>query len=164
MRFKTDFIDKDYMELCWYQVRGIGTILAVLLAMAFSFMISSLLESLLALIILLAVLNPITHIAVRRYIKKRAQRRFIAFNVSSELVLDITEKGIVQMANSGETELLWEDVFMVGESKKSYYVFLTKRKAFYFPKRSFDTPECEKEFISILRKHVPGEKIKLKSR
>ncbi len=161
MRFVTDFLIEDYRELCWYLVEKVALMLSVLLTIAFALTINLLIKNIMIFMVLLCVLYPIVRALVRHFILKRADRRFIAFGVSNELALDISDTGIVQTSNSGETELLWDDVFKVGESENCYYVFLTKRKAFYFPKRSFAEEESEQRFISILREHIPDKKIKL---
>lgn len=161
MKFVTDFLIEDYRDLCWYQVEKPALWLSVLLTVAFSLTITVFIKNIMIFMVLLCVLYPIVSALVRHFILKRADRRFFAFGASSELSLDISDTGIVQTSNSGETELLWNDVFKVGESESAYYVFLTKRKAFYFPKRSFADSECEQSFISILKKHISDKKIKL---
>ncbi|MBQ2839994.1 MAG: YcxB family protein [Oscillospiraceae bacterium] len=162
MKFKTDFVAEDYSELCWFQARKISTVLAVLLSMAIAFTVFGLSKNLMLGIVLLVVCVPLMLKFQKNNVIKRADRRYGAFGASSELYLEINDNEIYQTAASGETRLPWEDVYAVRESDNCYYVFLTKNKAFYFPKRSFESEEQKKEFLSYIEKKVPEKKVKLK--
>ena len=137
MKFKTDFLAEDYSTLCWFQTRLLSTILAVLLALTFSFTAFSIIKSLPIALAIYLFLAPMCYWIQKIIVLRRADRRFAAFGTSSELYLEIDDDEIRQTSAKGETRLPWADVYSVAESKDSYYVFLTKRKAFYFPKRSF---------------------------
>ena len=162
MKFKTDFLAEDYSMLCWFQARLISTILAVLLALAFSFTIFSIIPNILLAIVIYLFLAPMCYWIQKLIVIRRADRRFGAFGTSSELYLEIDDDEIRQTSAKCETRLPWEDVYAVAESKECYYVFLTKRKAFYFPKRSFESEEHRALFIDYIKKHVPEKKIKIK--
>lgn len=163
MKFKTDFLFEDYANLCWFQSKTATSVLAVLLALAFGGMTAAITAPIIIIgIAVFVILLPVSYFVQKRSVKKRAERRFLAFGASSELSLEINDDEILQHSNSGETRLPWEDVYAVRESKDCYYVFLTKRKAFYFPKRSFESEAHKEEFLGYIKKHVAEKKIKLK--
>jgi len=162
MKFKTDFLAQDYSELCWFQAKTVSTILSVLIAIALTLTIVGLSQSIIIGAVVLVVAIPVSYILQKRNVINRADRRYGAFGASSELYLEIDDDEIRQSAASGETRLPWEDVYAVCESKNSYYVFLTKRKAFYFPKRSFESEDHKKEFLRYIKENVPEKKIKIK--
>lgn len=93
------------------------------------------------------------------YIRKRSKMIYNRASVSESLKLILDERGIIQTSNSGETELLWEDVFSVRKNKTCYFVFLNQKQAFYFPKRNF-APGQERAFLELLSSKLPKEKIK----
>ena len=160
MKFKTDFLVEDYTTLCWFQSRTVTIALAIALALAFGMTLAML--NVLVGIVVLVFGCPIIYLFQKRSIIKRAERRFAAFATSSELSLEISEDDITQQSNSGETRLPWQDVYAVRESEDSYYVFLAKKKAFYFPKRSFESEAHREEFLEYINKYVDAKKIKLK--
>ena len=162
MEFRTDFLAEDYSGLCWFQTRGISILLSVLLALAVSLTFLGLSHNPIIGFLLFVICFPIIYILRKRGVIKRAENRYAAFGASSELYLEIDDDEIRQSAASGETRLPWEDVYVVRESEESFYVFLAKRKAFYFPKRSFESEEQKKTFLSYIQKHVPAKKIKIK--
>ena len=162
MKFKSDFLAEDYSMLCWFQTRFWSTVLAVLLALAFSFTIFSFMQNILIAICIYLFLAPMCYWIQKLIVIRRADRRFGAFGASSELYLEIDDDEIRQTSAKGETRLPWADVYSVAESKDCYYVFLTKRKAFYFPKRSFENEEHKALFIDYIKKYVPENKIKIK--
>lgn len=170
VKFKTDFLVEDYSTLCWIQARVPSIIMSILLALAFGFTGFAIANA-----AGLSWASPIIGIAVflicyllayrsqKKSITKKAERRFSASATSDELELTITNEDITQISNSGATRLPWDDVYLVSESKDCYYVYLTKRKAFYFPKRSFETDTQKEEFLEYIRKYVPEKKIKIKN-
>ena len=164
MKFRTDFLAEDYSGLCWFQARAASTVLAALLALAIAFTFFGLSRNPIIGFLLFVIFFPIIYILRKRGVFKRAENRYVAFGASSELYLEIDEDEIRQSAASGETRLPWADVYSVRESEDSYYVFLTKRKAFYFPKRSFESEEQKNIFLSYIRKYVPAKKVKIKKK
>ncbi|MBE6911061.1 MAG: YcxB family protein [Ruminococcaceae bacterium] len=167
MEFKTDFTLDDYKGLCWFQAKTITIVMSILLSLAFGFTIFAIIglvagDRAFPLGIIVALISyPLIFLFQRRSVKKRAKRRYETFGASSELYLVITDEDITQTSKGGDTRLPWEDVYAVRESETSYYVFLTKRKAFYFPKRSFESNEHKKEFLTYIKKYVPEKRIKL---
>ena len=170
MEFRTDFTLDDYQCLCWFQAKTITRIMSVLIALAIGFTVVGIIGVMgimvkgLAFIvgIIVALISyPLLFKFQRRNVRKRAERRYSAFGASDELYLVIGDEDITQTSKGGDTRLPWEDVYAVRESETSYYVFLTKRKAFYFPKRSFESKEHKKEFLTYINKYVPEKKIKL---
>lgn len=169
VKFKTDFLVEDYVTLCWMQAKVPSVIMSLLLALAFGFTGFAIANA-----ARLSWVSPIIGLAVfgicyllayksqKKNIMKKAERRFSASATSDELELTITNEDITQVSNSGDTRLPWADVYLVTESKDSYYVYLTKRKAFYFPKRSFTSDQQKEEFLEYIRKYVPQKKIKIK--
>ncbi len=160
MKFKTDFLIEDYSTLCWFQAKKISIALAVALALAFGLTVATM--HLIAGIAVLVFAGPIIYIFQKRRVIKRAEKRFIAFGTSSELSLELSKDDIIQQSNSGETRLAWQDVYAVRESDDSYYVFLAKNKAFYFPKRSFESDAHREEFLEYIEKYVDPKRVKLK--
>lgn len=162
MKFKTDFLLEDYANLCWFQSKTATGILSVLLSLAFGGIALGITKVLVIGIAVLLVVLPVSYFVQKRSVKKKAERRFLAFGASSELSLEINDDEILQHSNSGETRLPWEDVYAVREGEDCYYVFLTKNKAFYFPKRSFESEAHKEEFLGYITKHVAEKKIKIK--
>ena len=162
MKFKTDFLAEDYSTLCWFQAKRASIIVSLLVAAAFALTLAGLSQVTVVGIVAFAILFPIIYRMQKKNVIKKADRRFGAFGASSELELTVNDSEILQISNSGETRLPWEDVYSVCESDESYYVFLTKNKAFYFPKRSFDSKDQESEFLDYIKKYVPEKKVKLK--
>lgn len=160
MKFKTDFLIEDYANLCWFQSKTATAVLAVLLALAFGGI--GMMANFYIGIAVFVIVLPGSYFVQKRSVKKKAERRFLAFGASSELSLEINDDEILQYSNSGETRLPWSDVYAVREGEDCYYVFLTKNKAFYFPKRSFESDAHKKEFLEYITKYVPEKKIKLK--
>jgi len=161
MNFKTDFLLEDYSGLCWFQTKLVSTAMSVALSLAIGATVSVMTNMLIGIIVFVA-LTPAIYFLRKRGVMKRAERRFCAFPTSSELSIEISDEDILQHSNSGETRLPWEDVHAVRESEECYYVFLTQRKAFYFPKRSFESEEQRKEFLGYISEHVDAKKVKLK--
>ena len=160
MKFKTDFLIEDYANLCWFQSKTATAVLAVLLALAFGGI--GMMANFYIGIAVFVIVLPVSYFVQKRSVKKKAERRFLAFGASSELSLEINDDEILQYSNSGETRLPWADVYAVREGEDCYYVFLTKNKAFYFPKRSFESDAHKAEFLEYITKYVPEKKIKLK--
>ena len=160
MKFKTDFLIEDYTTLCWFQSRTISIVLSAALAIAFGMTLA--MFNVLVGGFVLIVGGPIVYTLQKRSIIKRAERRFVAFGASSELSLELSKEDITQQSNSGETRLPWQDVYAVRESDDSYYIFLAKKKAFYFPKRSFESDAHREEFLGYINQYVDSKKIKLK--
>ncbi len=164
MKFRTDFIAEDYSGLCWFQTRALSTVLAALLAIAIAFTFFGLSNNPVISFLLFVICFPIIYILRKRGVIKRAENRYAAFGASSELYLEIDDDEIRQSAASGDTRLPWADVYEVRESDESYYVFLAKRKAFYFPKRSFESEEQKNTFLAYIEKYVPSKKVKIKKK
>lgn len=162
MKFKTDFLAEDYSGLCWFQARPVSVLLSALLTLAIAFTVFGITNNAIIGFLLIIVCYPLMYFIQRRSVIKRADRRYGAFGASSELYLEIDDDEIRQSAASGDTRLPWADVYSVRESEECYYVFLTKRKAFYFPKRSFESEEHRREFLEYIKKYVPEKKVKLK--
>ncbi len=163
MNFNTDFRAEDYAELCWFQTKLATTVLSVALSVAFGATLAGFVHNILIGILFAVIVCPIIKHFQKRSVIKRANRRFGAFGTSSELNLVVNEDEILQISNSGETRLAWQDVYSVRESENSYYVFLTKRKAFYFPKRSFESEKQKREFLDYIGRYAPREKVKIKA-
>ena len=162
MKYKTDFLAEDYSGLCWFQLKGVSALLSILLSLALALMVLGVTKNIMIAALVVAISYPIILKIRKNGVIKRADRRYSSFGASSELYLEIDDDEIRQTAASGEVRLPWEDVYAVRESDTSYYVFLSSRKAFYFPKRSFESEEAKKEFIEYINKNVPKKKVKLK--
>ncbi|MBQ8003606.1 MAG: YcxB family protein [Oscillospiraceae bacterium] len=164
MKFKTDFLAEDYSQLCWFQARTLSIVLAALLTLAVALTFFGLSQNPIVGFLLIVICFPVIYILRKRGVIKRADRRYASYGASSELYLEIDDDEIRQSAASGETRLPWADVYAVRESEECYYVFLTKRKAFYFPKRSFENEEHRRTFLSYIEKYVPAKKVRIKKK
>lgn len=162
MKFKTDFLAEDYSGLCWFQAKLATIIISAGLALAFGFTLAGISGSVLFGALLAIVLYPIIYFLRKRGVKSRAEKRFAATPTSDELELILNEDEIFQYSAKGEIRLPWADVYAVRESKDCYYVFLAKGKAFYFPKRSFESDARREEFLGYVNKYSPLGKVKLK--
>jgi len=162
-KFKTDLTIKDYKSLCKLQAKG-SLIVAALAGGAFiAIMLMRFLGDSVPLLVLTGIAGCIAvYFAVWGYISWRATRIYSMSSVSDELELTLDDKGITQISQSGETELEWDDVYKVVEIRGCYFVFLTRNKAFYFPKRNFDSYEHEKEFVSWIAEKVHPGRINFK--
>lgn len=163
MIFKTDLTLGDYKGLCKLQTK-VSTLIGSLaggLFIAFVFM--RLLAWSALLITAVAVVGCVAvYLGIRFYINWRASRIYAMSNVSDLLTLTLNDEGITQQAQSGEIKLEWDDVYKVIEVKDCYFVFLTRNKAFYFPKRSFESKDREKLFVEWIVEKVHPGRIKFK--
>ena len=161
--FKTDISLEDYLGLSMLIVKSKMTFFVILAdiflcSCTFNLLGKSWVLSGALFIVLFAVL----YFAYRAFIVWRAKRIFNSASRSSEITLTLDEKGIVQTAKGGETELLWENVYAVFSNKTCYYVFLKPRTAFYFPKRNFKDKEDEQLFTDYIINNVKLSKIHFK--
>ena len=158
--FKTDLTFEDYMELSWMLVKKSLIFLVFAIDLFFCYTLfnafgRSLFISAIAFVLLFIALYWVE----RYFIRLRAKKIFNAHTVSRELTLTLSDTGIVQLSRKGETELLWDDVLRVRATKKCYFVFLNKKQAFYFPKRSFKDAEDEKMFCDFIIDKVDPIKV-----
>ncbi len=161
--FTTDLSIDDYKRLCKLRTRA-SVVISSLAGGAFIYITlmrffqnSPIVHALVGIIGCIVV-----YCGVNLYIMLRAKKIYNMTAVSEQLNINFSDKGIVQRSQNGETELEWDEVFKVIEDKKCYFVFLTRSKAFYFPKRNFDSHEHEREFIEWIVEKVRPEKIKFK--
>lgn len=161
--FTTDLSLDDYKRLCKLRTKA-SVIISALAGGAFIYItLMRFFQNSKLLHLLVGVLGcVIVGFGVNLYIMLRAKKIYNMSTVSEQLSISFSEKGILQKSQNGDTELEWDDVFKVVEDKKCYFVFLTRSKAFYFPKRNFNSPEHEKEFVEWIVEKVRPEKIKFK--
>ena len=160
--FKTDLTLEDYKGLCWMLSAKTVAVIAVAGGIFLYLMLMRILNQPVLLALAAIAGAVVIYIGMYFYVSKRANKIYRLSNVSSQLVLTMDEKGIVQNSDSGEFELLWEDVQRVAENKNCYFVFMSKHKAFYFPKRNFASNDDEKTFIEYIVEYVSPMKIKFK--
>ncbi len=163
MIFKTDLTLGDYKSLCKLQTKASTLVGSLAGGLFISFVFMRLLVWSAPLLAAVAVAGcVIVYFAIRFYINWRASRIYAMSNVSDLLTLTLNEEGITQQGQRGEIKLEWDDVYKVAEVKDCYFVFLTRNKAFYFPKRSFESKECEKLFVEWVVEKVHPGRIKFK--
>ncbi len=161
MVFKTDLTERDFIGLNWLMSKPAIYLFSAMLGLFFGGTLFAKMPDKLPWLILLAVVLFAISLAVGYfYIRRRSVTVYGRASVSDELTLVLSECGIKQTSNSGETELLWDDVFSVRKNRDCYFVFLNPRQAFYFPKRNFAEGQ-EKEFLSLLSKFVSQKKMKI---
>lgn len=163
MVFKTDLTLHDYKSLCKLQTKASTLIGSLAGGFFVCFVFMRLLAWSVPLLATVAFAGcVIVYFAIRLYINWRASRIYAMSNVSDLLTLTLNDEGIIQQAQSGELKLEWDDVYKVVEVKDCYFMFLTRNKAFYFPKRSFESKDHEKLFVEwVVDKIHPG-RIKFK--
>ncbi|MBE6915048.1 MAG: YcxB family protein [Ruminococcaceae bacterium] len=161
MVFKTDLTERDFIGLNWLMSKSSTYLFSVMLGLFFGgTLYAKMPDKLLQLILLAVVLFGVALTLGYIYIQRRSVSIYRRADVSDELKLVLDDKGIVQTSNSGETELLWEDVFSVRKNRECYFVFLNPKQAFYFPKRNFE-PNQEAIFLELLGKSVDPKKMKI---
>ena len=160
MIFNTDLLLSDFEGLNWLMSKRSIQLFSVLVGLFFGGVLISKMGITIQWGILVILIIGAALILGRLYIKWRSRTIFNRSTVSAHLQLTITDQGIVQLSDSGDTELLWDDVFRVCKNKVSYFVFLNPKQAFYFQKRSFE-PGQEETFLRLIREHVDSSKIKL---
>lgn len=160
MTFHTDLLLSDFESLNWLMSKRSIQLFSVLVGLFFGGVLLPKMQGQLPLLLLIVVLIVAVALTIGRlYIKWRSKTIFNRASVSDHLQLTLDDHGIIQLGDSGEIELLWEDVYQVSKNKVSYFVFLNPKQAFYFQKRSF-APGQEKQFLEMIRKHVDQRKIK----
>ncbi len=160
MVFETDLTVKDFQELNWLMSKRAIYLFSILIGLFFGgTLFAKAPHQLPLLCVLMVAIFLIAFFLGRLYIHKRSKTIYYRANVSEYLKLVLDDRGIVQTSNSGETELLWEDIYAVCKNKNSYFVFLNQKQAFYFQKRNFKENQ-EQEFLQILHQKVAKNKIK----
>ena len=161
MVFKTDLTERDFIGLNWLMSKPAIYLFSAMLGLFFGgTLFVKMPDKFILLILLAVVLFFVAAMFGRLYIRRRSVSVYRRANVSSELKLVLDEKGIVQTSDSGENELLWEDVFSVRKNRECYFVFLNPKQAFYFPKRNFE-PKQEDAFLELVSKSVDPKKLKI---
>ncbi len=159
--FKTDLNLEDFKELSWLLVKKSMIFLVLCIDLFFCYtMYKPLGKNLLILAAIFVVLFIALYFFEKVYINWRAKKIFNANTVSREITLTLSDTGILQTSRKGETELLWKDVLKVCSTKNIYFIFLNKKQAFYFPKRSFKDRDDEKQFCDIIIEKVEPVKVR----
>ena len=139
MVFKTDLTEKDFIGLNWLMSRATIYLFSVAVGLFFGgTLYAKMPDKVWQLILLAIVLFAVAALLGYCYIRRRSVSVYRRADVSDELILVLDDHGILQTSDSGETELLWEDVFSVRKNRECYFVFLNPKQAFYFPKRNFE--------------------------
>ena len=160
MIFQTDLLLSDFESLNWLLSKRVIQLFSVFLGLFFAGILLPKLGMTPLLIGITILIIAVALIVGRLYVKWRSKTIYNRASVSAQLQLSLSETGIVQKGDSGETELLWQDVFCVRKNKLSYFVFLNPKQAFYFQKRNFQ-PGQEETFLKLIKQHVDPKKIKL---
>ena len=160
MTFHTNLLLSDFDGLNWMLSRRSIQLFSILVGLFFGGVFLQKIGPTPLLALIVVAIITVAMIIGRLYIKWRSKTIFNRSSVSEHLQLTLDDRAIIQLSDSGETELLWEDVFCVRKNKSSYFVFLNPKQAFYFQKRNFQ-PEQEEVFLSLIQTHVDSQKIKL---
>ncbi len=159
--FKTDLQFEDYMELNKIIIGKMMLALVIAIDAFFCYMIFERVGRSIPIIAAIFVaLFAVLYFLEWYFIKWRAKKIFGKTTVSREIKITIDDNEIVQEARGGETTLKWDDVYRVVSAKRCYFVFLSKNKAFYFPKRNFKDKEDEQIFCDYIINNVKPFKVK----
>ncbi|QHZ53651.1 YcxB family protein [Paenibacillus larvae] len=66
--------------------------------------------------------------------------------------LEVTEDGITEQNNGGETQVKWETVGDLVETDQHLFIYFNGLQAFIIPKQSFPDEESKRQFIETFRK------------
>lgn len=160
MVFETDLTLEDFSGLNWLMSKRTIYVFSIMLGLFFGgTLLSKMPDKVFFLVLLVIAISLVTGFLGFLYIRKRSKTIYNRASVSECLKLILDERGIIQTSDSGETELLWEDVLAVRKNKTCYFVFLNPKQAFYFPKRNF-APGQEQVFLELITSNLPKQKIK----
>ncbi len=159
MVFHTNLLLSDFEGLNWLMSKRSIQLFSVMVGLFFGGVFLQKLGLVPILLLIVLLITAAALLVGRLYIKWRSKTIFSRAAVSEHLTLTLDDHGIIQLGDSGETELLWDDVFRVCKNKVSYFVFLNQKQAFYFQKRSFAEGQ-EEIFLKLIRDHVDSSKIK----
>lgn len=96
-------------------------------------------------------------------IKRNSKKQYFSTKVmqaDTEIIVD--GSGIRQTNEFGKLTISWADVFKVIESKKGFYLYISKMQAFVIPKRLV-SPEEEKILRGLIDVNLPTKKNRLKT-
>lgn len=159
--FKTDLQFEDYMELNKLIIGKMMLLLVIAIDAFFCYMIFDRLGRSIPLAALIfAALFAVLYFLEWYFIRWRAKKIFNKTTVSREIKITFDDNEIVQESRTGETVLNWSDVYRVKSAKRCYFIFLSKNKAFYFPKRNFKDKEDEQLFCDYIIRNVTPFKVK----
>lgn len=160
MKFKTDLTYDDYLGLCWIKVNKLIYIIIIGVAAAVSYTIYPRLKDSVWLLAIIAFgVIAAFYFLMKFFVKWRATSVFSKSRVSAILDLTLDDEGIMQKSDFEEIKLSWADVYRIRENKECFFVFLNPAKAFYFPKRSFESKEQRERFIELIIEKVPPAKV-----
>lgn len=163
MKFEFEQTTDDILDLSKNSLRSSKLIKFVILGLLL-FVLVSLVKILLqggaGLSVLLSWFYPIVLFSVLwffifKYLLKK--RLTDAGSKSTLLGRQIIELGIdeIRIENSAsKTILQWAAISTLGESKKSYFLHLSKAQALIFPKRAFDSADAEDEFKKLVNEKL----------
>ena len=158
--FKTDLLFEDYMELNKMIIGKMMLALVIALDAFFCYMIFDRIgRSIYLIALIFAGLFGVLYFLEWYFVKWRAKKIFGKTTVSREIKITMDDTEIVQEARGGETVLKWDDVYRVRNGKNCYFIFLSKNKAFYFPKRNFKDKEDEQIFCDYIIRNVKPFKV-----
>lgn|SRR5690606_20121016 len=93
-------------------------------------------------------------------IKVRTAKLFDSGQVAkAEQHIVLTEEGIRQTTEEATVLAPWQDVYKLAETSKAVYIYLARSKVVLLPKRAIPDLAAVK---SVLRRHLPAAKLKLK--
>lgn len=95
-----------------------------------------------------------------KFISKRQYNSSRDMKVEKEVVID--ETGIRASNEFGNYSSGWQDVFKASESKKAFYIYISKLQAHIIPKRFLDPGE-DKKIRELVKQHLPASKCRLLS-
>ncbi|MBR5480047.1 MAG: YcxB family protein [Clostridia bacterium] len=159
--FKTDLLFEDYMELNKIIIGKMMLLLVIAIDAFFCYMIFDRIgRSIPVIVLIFAALFVVLYLLEWYFIRWRAKKIFGKTTVSREIKITMDDEVIVQESRTGETTLAWKDVYRVVGGKRCYFIFLTKNKAFYFPKRNFKDKDDEQLFCDYIIRNTTPFKVK----
>ncbi len=71
--------------------------------------------------------------------------------------------GIHSVSERGDSDLPWDRIVAVHETRNAFYIFITESHANVMPKDQFTTPQDAALLRSLFEKNVPKPRLKLKA-
>lgn len=93
-----------------------------------------------------------------KYSGKKLYNTNRMMRAESDIILN--NDGYHETNEFGNTSLGWRDIYKAAESKKAFYIYVSKRQGYIIPKSL--TEEQENEVIrSLIKEHLPPSKFRL---
>ncbi len=99
-------------------------------------------------------------LGIMYYQSKRNYKTSTLRGIEVENIFD--ETGIHQKNTLGETNLPYNLIYKVCETKEAFYVYISKIQAFIVQKRYFEKPEDIETVKELFKNNLPAKQLKLR--